>query len=153
MRLCLIRHGEAVDESVEPDRPLTEQGRRHVADVASQLQAAGLCPRQILHSGKTRAAQTAAILNEFLHASGGLARIAGLKPNDPPDAIVERIATWNDDIALVGHLPSLERIARKLLGSGVQIRGFPAAGAAVLERCASEPWHLVGQFDPTGSNT
>lgn len=148
MRLYLIRHGQATDESVNPDRPLTDGGRRDVAALASQLQAAGLVPYQFLHSGKTRASQTAEILNGRLRAPAGVDRGKGLKPNDPPDAIVARIATWQEDTALVGHLPSLAIIARALMGPGLPVTEFPVAGAVVLERDAAGHWRLLAQFAP-----
>lgn len=148
MRLFLIRHGEAIDESIDPDRPLTERGRRDVAALAAQLNGAGLFPRRVLHSGKTRAAQTAAILVELLRIDPPAAPTEGLKPKDAPGAIVDRAAAWDEDTALVGHLPSLERIARALLGPSAATGEFPAPGAVILERDPAGAWHLLAQFPP-----
>lgn len=148
MRLFLIRHGEAVDETIHPDRPLSERGRRDVASLAAQLKDAGLFPQRVLHSGKNRAAQTAAILQERLRLQSPASPIDGLKPNDTPGTVLAQIATWEQDTALVGHLPSLERIARALLGPEAAIGEFPAGGGVILERGASGPWRPLAQFSP-----
>jgi len=116
MRVCLVRHGDAVDEAVDRQRPLSERGRKEVADVTSQLQKIGLVPDRIFHSHKTRAAQTAEILHDGLDAVDDTESIDGLSPGDPPDPVVARLSGCEGDVIVVGHLPSLEHIAAALLG-------------------------------------
>lgn len=145
MRLYLIRHGEATDDSA---RALTRRGHLDVTSLASQLNAAGLVPSRFLHSGKTRAAQTAAILGECLSGHGPVSPVDGLRPNDPPGPIIAHIAARNEDVALVGHLPSLGRIARALLGDALPPSEMPTASAVVLERDAGGGWSLVACFAP-----
>jgi phosphohistidine phosphatase len=62
MRLYLVQHGEAVAEDVDPARPLSATGQSDVTKVARFLAASGLSVSQVLHSGKLRAEQTAALL-------------------------------------------------------------------------------------------
>ena len=70
MRLYLTQHGLAVPKDVDPDRPLSEQGRQDVRRLADFLGHAGVRVEQFLHSSKTRAEQTAAILAEPLLPAG-----------------------------------------------------------------------------------
>ena len=57
--LYLVQHGEAVGESVDPNRPLSAHGRATVEQVAACAARLGLKVDQIRHSGKLRAEQTA----------------------------------------------------------------------------------------------
>ena len=59
--LYLVQHGEAVAESVDPNRPLSGPGRVTVEQVAAWAAWQGVKVDQIRHSGKLRAEQTAAI--------------------------------------------------------------------------------------------
>ena len=66
-------------------RPISlhEQGRQDVQRLADFLGRAGVRIEQVLHSGKTRAEQTAAMLADQLLPSGKPQPHAGLGPNDP----------------------------------------------------------------------
>src|ERR671919_59444 len=60
VRLYLVQHGEAKSEAEDPDRPLTDRGADQVRQVATLAGAAGLVMvERVVHSGKTRARQTA----------------------------------------------------------------------------------------------
>ena len=59
MKLYLVQHGEACAEDVDPERPLTAQGRADVERLAAFLQQAGIQVGRVIHSGKLRAEQTA----------------------------------------------------------------------------------------------
>ena len=61
MKLYLVQHGQAESKSVDPTRPLTGKGRQEVERVAKVAGQMHLQVRQIRHSGKTRADQTAMI--------------------------------------------------------------------------------------------
>ena len=37
MRLYLMQHGEAMSKAENPERPLNEQGRQNVANVAAEI--------------------------------------------------------------------------------------------------------------------
>ena len=66
MEVYLVQHGEAVPKSVDRTRPLSDQGRKEVLQVAAFAARMGLAVGEIRHSGKTRAEQTAALLGETL---------------------------------------------------------------------------------------
>ena len=52
MRIYLTQLGLAAPNDVDPDRPLSEQGREDVRRLADFLGSAGIEVEQVLHSGK-----------------------------------------------------------------------------------------------------
>ena len=62
MRLYLVQHAEALPADVDPARPLSANGRTDAERVATLLTGQVLGITRVLHSGKTRAEQTAGIL-------------------------------------------------------------------------------------------
>jgi phosphohistidine phosphatase len=115
MKVYLVQHGEAEPKSVDPARPLTQQGRHEVEQVAAFAARLGLGVAQIRHSGKTRAEQTAAILGETLSPPGGVAAVPGLAPMDDVGPVSAGLAREPGPVMLVGHLPFLARLAGTLL--------------------------------------
>jgi phosphohistidine phosphatase len=115
-QLFLIQHGKPVPKEQNPEKPLSDEGRDDIKRVANFLRNAGCQPKEIYHSGKTRALQTAEIIAEKI----GKAPIekAGLSPLDPSETIKKEIEKIKDDIMLVGHLPHLSRLASLLLTVG-----------------------------------
>jgi phosphohistidine phosphatase len=115
MKAYLVQHGEAQPKDVDPDRPLTERGRREVRRVAALAGRLGLEVNQIRHSGKTRAKETAALLGQALSPSGGVVAVSGLAPLDDVGPVAEQLASVSQAMMLVGHLPFMERLAGQML--------------------------------------
>jgi phosphohistidine phosphatase len=140
MRLYLVQHGRAKTEHEDPERPLTDRGREDVARVAHQaVSQLGVGPARILHSGKTRALQTAQTWGELVKAD--LEQADVLSPNNDPAIWVEHLRAETDDLMLVGHLPHLARLAGILL-MGTPDRSvlrFQHGGLVGLER-SDEGW-------------
>ena len=114
MRLYLVQHGQATSEVEDPERPLTDQGVDDVERVARYAVAKlSVGADRVVHSGKTRARQTAEIWRGLLDADGDQAD--ALAPNDDPTTWVERLEAESEDLMLVGHLPHLGRLAALLL--------------------------------------
>jgi phosphohistidine phosphatase len=116
MDLYLMQHGAATAEADDPRRPLTDAGRAAVTRVAVRAQVAGVRIDTCVHSGKLRAEQTAQILAAAL-AGGRLESWDGLAPNDAIDPVVRRLLERIGDqsVAVVGHLPFLDRLASSLV--------------------------------------
>jgi phosphohistidine phosphatase len=150
MRLYLTQHGLAVPKEVDPDRPLSEQGREDARRLARFLGSTGLRVEQVLHSGKVRAEQSAALLAEALLPGGQAQGHDGLNPNDPVEPLVAEIAAWTTDTLLVGHLPFLGRLASLLLvaDSDRPILGFQPGTMACLERDPAGQWILAWMIRP-----
>ncbi|HET6919346.1 MAG TPA: phosphohistidine phosphatase SixA [Jiangellaceae bacterium] len=114
MRLYLVQHGEAESEEKDPARPLTDRGARDVRRVVRQATGTGsVTVERIVHSGKTRAQQTAAAWGEALGVP--VDEADGLAPRDDPAIWATRVAAQAGDLMLVGHLPHLAKLAGLLL--------------------------------------
>jgi phosphohistidine phosphatase len=135
MPLYLVQHGLAASREEDPERALTAAGREEVERVARAVAAVGVRPGSILHSGKTRARETAEILAAHLRPADGVQAVAGLDPRDEPRRMCERVAEA-DDLMLVGHLPHLSRLASLLLAGRPEpeVVAFRNAGVLCLER-------------------
>jgi phosphohistidine phosphatase len=114
-RLYLVQHGDAVPKDVDPDRPLSETGRRDVEQVGSLLANAGVRFPKILHSGKTRARETAEILAGVVSEQSAIEAVSGLAPKDATEPWVARVGDLADDVMLVGHLPFMGKLASRLV--------------------------------------
>ena len=115
MHLYLVQHADALTDDIDPARPLSERGSADIERVAILL--SGRLPglSHILHSGKTRARQTAEILARALSAGAVIEQAHGLNPLDDPEPFARRVDTSDEDLMLVGHLPFMARLASFLL--------------------------------------
>jgi phosphohistidine phosphatase len=115
MHVYLVQHAEARPKDQDPDRPLTEQGRRDIEAVAAVASRLGVQVDQIRHSGKVRARQTAEVLGQALMPARGVAAMSGLGPTDDVAPVARELAAAGRPLMLVGHLPFMERLAAHLL--------------------------------------
>lgn len=150
MPLYLVRHGQAYLETIDPDRSLTEEGRVAVDRIAHLASAFSLPVSQILHSGKTRARQTAEILAHYLKPSSGIEEIRGINPNDDVIEMSKSLDPSNNTM-LVGHLPFLERIVSCLIigKTDKTIIKFQAGGIVCLDKdLATQGWYIKWALMP-----
>ncbi|MEK9754886.1 MAG: phosphohistidine phosphatase SixA [Rhodospirillaceae bacterium] len=137
MHFYIVRHGLAVPIDENPDCPLSETGRRDVARMASFLARTRPKIGRIIHSGKTRAAQTALIYAETL-GPGRLVEEAldGLSPNDPTEPVVRAAEQWTDDTMVVSHLPLVGKLVARLVtgNEDESVVHFQPGTVACLER-------------------
>lgn len=146
MRLYLVQHGEAKSEAEDPDRPLTDRGAAHVREVADRATAAGLVAvDRIVHSGKTRARQTAEAWGERLGIK--VEEQDGLAPNDDASIWARRLTGGN--LMLVGHLPHLANLTALLLGADARQPAFRNGELVGLEQGSSGGWTVV--ISPPGA--
>lgn len=116
MQLYLVQHGEAVAESVDTTRPLSERGRDDIRKLAHFLAENGIRVGRVLHSGKRRASDTAALLIEAVGEGAVVeAMEKGLSPKDSPEYLVDTAETWHDDTLVVGHEPFMSRFLSRLV--------------------------------------
>ena len=150
MKLYLIQHGEATTEEVDPSRPLTAKGRSDVQKIASFLKGAGVRPGDILHSGKTRARQTAEIIAASLGPDFKIKEREGLAPNDPVKAFTNEISGMANDLMIVGHLPFLGKLAAMLLAGSESknVVAFRQGGVVCLQRNEDQSWQVAWMVTP-----
>ncbi|EFQ23206.1 phosphohistidine phosphatase SixA [Aminomonas paucivorans] len=143
MRLYLLRHGEALEAEVHPDRPLSPAGEAQADRMGRFLARLGVDPGTFWCSPKLRALQTAERVGAALGGRVPETR-SGLRPGDDPAALEEELATLSGTGLLVSHLPLLPRLASLLL-TGREGRLdllLPPAALAVLEREGRGGWRL-----------
>jgi phosphohistidine phosphatase len=150
MQLYLVQHGAATAETENPERPLTEEGRRTVEAVAEHLSRMSVKPGCIEHSEKLRARQTAEILAARLHPATGVSQVAGLAPNDDVGSTCKRLHEGTESLMIVGHLPHLSRLASRLLETDPErvILKFQRGGVVKLERDVDSPWAVSWMLTP-----
>jgi phosphohistidine phosphatase len=150
MLLYLVQHGEAKPAEEDPERRLTDRGSADVEKIAARLAGVGVRPHVILHSGKTRARQTAELFSEGLIPPGGVREADDLDPLAGSSVWAGRLAVVQDDTMLVGHLPHLAKLAASLLcGDETKTTVAFRMGAVVcLERGAGGAWSLRWMITP-----
>jgi phosphohistidine phosphatase len=147
VRLYLVQHGEATSEAEDPDRPLTDRGAGQVRQVAAAATAARLVDvERIVHSGKTRARQTAEMWAEKLGVPVETAD--GLSPGDDPSIWAGRLT--GGSVMMVGHLPHLAKLAGLLIvgEEGRPVVTFRNGGLVGLEQ-DDRSWSVIVVLPPT----
>lgn len=149
MKLYLVRHASAVDEAIDPARPLSPKGEKQARATGKFLRYLGATPNAVWSSEKLRARQTAAIIAKELKLSGKPEEHAGLGPMDPVKDLYDELQHHDGDLIVVGHAPFLPRLAAVLLDS-LEI-GFhlDTGGVARLERQEPENWVLTLLVSPS----
>ena len=149
MEFYLVRHGAAVSQAVNGQRPLTPEGRRDVERLGRAAAQRGIQPRQIFHSGLLRAQQTAEILSESLGPVEGVRELVGLRPDDDPVIVKAELETSTISLMLVGHLPHISRLASFLV-AGDADRSVAEFAPATLLGLAYEDyrWEILWKITP-----
>ena len=151
MNVYLVQHAQAKSEQEDPERPLSEKGWSDIKKVAAFVAKKGnISVKDIFHSGKTRAQQTAEVLAEQLNPSMGISETDGLKPLDDPSTWADRLAAKTEDIMLVGHLPHLSKLAALLLCQDAEkeVVEFRMGGIVCLGREESGSWSIRWMITP-----
>ncbi len=131
--ILLVHHGEAADPIVDAQRALTAAGRAAVERLAREAAARGVAPVEIWHSGKLRTRQTGEAFRRACNPLAAFTMVRGLQPADPSDILGDRLAGETRDLLLVGHMPHIARLLRRLLGRVGDDVEFPLHGMVALE--------------------
>ncbi|MEJ2686309.1 MAG: phosphohistidine phosphatase SixA [Gammaproteobacteria bacterium] len=150
MKILLAQHGEAVTREEDPDRPLTPQGRKDVERTAAFLRDAGITAMRVLHSGKTRARQTAEILARSLHTVSDPEIRHGIGPGDAVEPLLRDIARWDEDTLVVGHLPFMALLTSQLVTGqdAVGISAYRPGTITCLEKNSAGHWIIAWMVRP-----
>lgn len=147
MVLYLCQHGDALAKDVDPDRPLSERGTADVCNMANAL-SGSIDAQAIIHSGKTRARQTAELLHERLAPDAVIRAEDGLGPNDPVEEFAEKLARHEANLLVTGHMPFVSRLASHLVGVERDIIAFQPGTIAALSRDVEGGWMLAWMLTP-----
>ncbi|UCH52852.1 MAG: phosphohistidine phosphatase SixA [Pseudomonadota bacterium] len=150
MKLYLVQHGAACAKEVDPERPLTEQGKDDVDRMAAFLGQAGIRVERVIHSGKLRAAQTAEHLARALAPGVELETSSVINPNDDSKLFDWRSASGMRDTLVVGHLPFMAKlVALLVVGDESKIVVDYQAGSVVCLQLADDRhWQIDWMIRP-----
>ena len=150
MKLYLVQHAKAASKDIDPQRPLTEEGRRDIQKVAAFIKPLNLSVDYLWHSGKNRAQQTAEILADVVEVKKEMAAHDGLAPNDDVSTLKDEIISSWKDVIIVGHLPFLPKLASLLLtgSESSNIVTFRNGGIVCLDYSDDNQWQLNWMIIP-----
>ncbi|MBN2078790.1 MAG: phosphohistidine phosphatase SixA [Spirochaetes bacterium] len=131
MALYLVQHGAAHPGESDPERTLTDQGRLDVSRIAEVARGYRVKVNAVMHSGKTRARQTAEIFADILGPSIPLYVEAEMGPKDDAAAFAARLDNTADRM-YVGHLPFMERLTSFLVGASIERPVFRFQNGGIL---------------------
>ena len=140
MKLYLMRHGQAASVDVDPDQGLSSEGRAAIQQLAHKLKEQGVTFKQVFHSEKARARQTAEIMAGALSPDVTPTCRTGLKPNDDPAKLLADVDNWQEDTLIASHLPFIPYLLL-LLTDNNQPASFGPGTIACLTKSASK-WRL-----------
>ena len=149
MRLYLAQHGEAVAPEQDADRPLSERGRADIENLSRFLHGR-LQVSRVLHSGKTRARQTAEILRNAVPSETVLQAVDGINPRDDTGIFLQRLLQENSDTLVVGHLPFMADLVSRLLGAeqGGGLLRYTPGSLVALEPDDGGHWQIQWMVRP-----
>jgi phosphohistidine phosphatase len=150
MKIYLVQHGEACAKEVDPDRPLTDQGKADVERLAAFLKRAGIQVERVIHSGKLRAAQTAERLAHAIAAGVELESCTLLNPNDNPKTFDWQSESRYQDTLVVGHLPFMAKLVSHLLieDENRLITAWQPGSIVCLQREDAGSWRINWMIRP-----
>ena len=148
MYLYILQHGEAVPKEIDPERPLSEHGKRDIRIRARHLQHMGVQLGNIFHSGKLRAEQSARLIAETLSPETRPVQAEGLNPNDDPAVIIGDIEQINENILIASHMPFVSRLCSTLLTGTIDAEFASVPGTLFCLEKADNKWRLVYMLTP-----
>jgi len=150
MKLYLVQHAKAASKDVDPERSLTEEGRRDIQKVAAFIKPLNLSVDYLWHSTKTRAIQTAEVLAEAVKINKEKVERDGLAPNDDVTSIQDELIASRQDTMIVSHMPFVSKLASLLLAG----REFPdtvafkQGGIVALSSSEENQWQIEWTIIP-----
>ena len=150
MKLYLVQHAKAASKVMDPERPLTDEGCRDIQKVAAFIKPLKLCVDYLWHSGKKRAVQTAEILAGVIKINETQAARDGLGPTDDVTIAKNELASLQQDVMVVGHLPFLGKLGSLLLtgSESANAVAFRQGGIVCLSRSEGNQWQIDWMVTP-----
>ena len=150
MKLYLVQHAKAASKEMDPERPMTDEGRRDIQKVAAFIKPLKLCVDYLWHSGKKRAVQTAEILAEAIEVRQGPIARDGLGPTDDVTIVKNELASLQQGVMVVGHLPFLGKLGALLLtgSESANAVAFRQGGIVCLSQSDEGQWQVDWMVTP-----
>lgn len=151
MALYLVQHGKSLPKEIDPKQRLSEEGMAEVERIAQVAKGYKIQVRQIRHSTKERARQTAALFQAALGPREPMQVMEGLAPLDDVKAIAASMP-HEPNIMLVGHLPFMERMASYLITGSIEKKVFKFQNGGIVcldKETESGDWFIKWALMPT----
>lgn len=150
MYICIIRHGEANSSIIDRKQGLSHVGMEQARKIGKFIGSKQPNLREIWHSPKLRAKETAVIIRERLGKSLPLVENSGLLPHGDVMSIASELEVLKRNIIIVSHLPFVAELAEYILKSSFQgfVKGFPPCGAVLIDLSSPESPGLVWFTEP-----
>jgi phosphohistidine phosphatase len=137
MMIYIMRHGLAEDPTPKSDdgvRKLTAKGAEKIRKAAAGMRAIGLAFEMILSSPIPRAMETAEIVANELGGSVKPRATPELTTGSSPAKALEAIAKLHlpEEVLIVGHEPTLSRLASLLLSGSSESVGIRLKQGGVI---------------------
>ena len=124
MEIYFMQHGACLSKDVDPEQPLSPEGEKVIKYVARAIKRMGIRFDVILVSPKKRSRQTATfVAAETGFSEEDITETVLIKPMAPPEETIQFLKKYEDKVRvlIVGHLPSLSRVASFLLTEGSEV--------------------------------
>lgn len=147
MALFLVQHGISAAKDTDPGKNLTELGKIETERIAQVAHKYGIKVERVVHSGKNRARQTAAIFHEELSVQTALETVPGINPLDDVKAFAH-IVNPESDLMVVGHMPFMQRLVSFLTtgSEDILVYRFQNSGIVCLDADQEEPTNGLNWF-------
>jgi phosphohistidine phosphatase len=153
MAIFLVQHGLSAAKEIDPEKGLTEQGIKETERIAQVAKNYEIPVGKIVHSGKKRAKQTAAIFAAALAKDLSVDVVSGIGPMDDVKEFAQNIVP-QDNLMVVGHLPFMQRLvsylttgSEKILVYRFQNSGIVCIDSKVEEDGAID-WFIKWTLNP-----
>jgi phosphohistidine phosphatase len=120
MKLYLVRHATASDIATsDAERELTREGQEEARIAGAALAELGVKPSRVWSSPLVRARQTAEIVAQVTKFRGEVELLDELTNGTSTTALLKALQAYSSqqEILLVGHMPSLSEHLAALIGS------------------------------------
>jgi phosphohistidine phosphatase len=143
--LYLLRHAEADNNPLDPERELTARGRRQAESLGRWMAGMGILPACIFSSPAKRAQATARICSENAGYQGRILFEDDLYDTNGAAyfAVLAGLGNKYDSVMIVGHNPAISDVLAILTGNRHHM--LPCALACI--EFASDEWASVQNSD------
>ncbi len=149
MYLLLMQHAKSKSEEEDPERGITETGKKETAAAAQFLRTFNFNVDEIWHSTKKRSRETAEIVTSSNNLKNIISEKDFLSPLDDVKPVVKVLNSHNHNIMIIGHLPFLSRLISLLITGyeNYEPVKFINSGVVALVH-EDEKWKIISVLSP-----
>ncbi|MEA2114051.1 MAG: phosphohistidine phosphatase SixA [Thermodesulfobacteriota bacterium] len=131
MALFLVQHGISASKDIDPEKGLSDLGIEETNRIAMVAKGYKIPVQKIIHSGKKRADETAAIYHQALALETPMEMISGINSLDDVRSFASGIEP-QENWMVVGHMPFMERLVSYLTTGSERIRVYRFQNSGIV---------------------